>query len=180
MKIPLGSATLLVGAVIGYLTGVNSLGQAGQAVAGGHWTSWVINAKSNFALYSIGHFRQQGALPPSQATKFYTRLVDDDGASLRGACSYELSGMEPAARWWSISAGAPNSSTFDATFTARDAVLTGDGQLNLAISRRASPGNWLALKDRGALLLTLVLNEPYPAGKESKFELPALKRLGCE
>ena len=180
MKIPLGSAALLVGAVIGYLTGVNSLGQAGQIVAGGHWMSWAINAKSSFALYSIGHFRQQGALPPAQATKFYTRLVDDDGANLRGACSYQLSGAEPAARWWSISAGPPDSGGFDTTVTARDAVLTGDGQLNLAISRRASPGNWLALKDYGALRLTLVLNEPYPPSKDSKFELPALKRLGCE
>ena len=179
MKIPLGSALLLVGAVTGYLTGVNSVGRAGQ-ISAGQWTQWAVNAKGSFALYSIAHFRQQGTLPPSQATRYFTRLLDDEGKSLRGACTYVLSGVQPAARWWSVSAGPAGSGGVDAAFTAGDAVLTSDDQLSMTISRRAAPGNWLAIKDYGAMRVTLVLVEPYPPTKDTTTQLPTLERLGCE
>jgi hypothetical protein len=179
MKLSLGSAILLVGAVIGYLTGINALGRAGQASVDGKWVQGLVNAKDAYALYAIGHFRQEGSLPPSHAVLYFTRLVDDEGNGLRSGCVYKLSGPQPPARWWSISASAPGGGPH-ATFAARDAVLTADDQFSLAISRRAAPGNWLAIDDVGNLQIALVMNEPYPLAKSAKLVLPNVKRMGCE
>ncbi len=179
MKFPLGPASLLVGAVVGYLTGVNALGRAGQTSVDGKWMQGVVNAKDASALYAIGHFRQEGRLPPSHTALYFTRTVDDDGGALRSGCTYELNGPQPAARWWSITIEPPGGGV-KTTFTARDAVLSGDDQFTLALSRRASPGNWLAVPDIGTLQVALVLNEPYPLTKASTLVLPGIKRLGCE
>jgi hypothetical protein len=180
MKVSLGSAVLLCGAVVGYLTGVNSLSRAGQIPADGKWMQGAVNAKDPFALYAIGHFRQEGSLPPSHAALYFTRAVDDEGNGLRSTCTYQLSGHQPAARWWSISAGPAGHGVGQASFTARDAVLSSDDGLELAISRRAAPGNWLEIDDFGAMQITLVMDEPYPIGKAGKLSLPALKRMVCE
>ncbi|MDE2383055.1 MAG: DUF1214 domain-containing protein [Alphaproteobacteria bacterium] len=179
MKISLGSAFLLGGAVVGYLTGVNALSRSGQVAADGKWMQGRVDPKNPNALYALGHFRQDGLLPPANGALFYTRLVDDDGNSLRSSCSYQLSGPQPAARWWSVSAGDVAGGKA-ASFSARDAVLTSDDQLNLALTRRAAPGNWLALPDVGTLRVALVIDEPYPTPKGGAVPLPSIKKLGCE
>ena len=181
MKLSLGTAILAVGAVVGYVTGQQSLGRSGQvSLAGSKWTQELVNPKDNFALYAVGHFRSNGLLPPSRATQLYAREVDEDGASLRGSCVYQLSGHEPFARWWSVSTSDAGSMSAKKSFTSRDAVLTGDDQFSLAISRHAAPGNWLQPDEVGSMRVTLVLNEPYTAGKTPAPALPELKKVFCE
>ncbi len=181
MRSSIGSAVLLAGAVAGYVTGQQSLGRAGQvSVSGSKWTQEVLDPKSSRALYAAGHFRSAGLLPPTRSTRLYTRQVDEEGNSLRSSCSYQLSGHEPDARWWSVNVAPAGSSAAAASFTARDAVLTGDGEFSLAISKWASPGNWLQLEELGAMQVILIMNESYPISKTASAALPTLKRLVCE
>ncbi len=182
MRVSVGSAVLVAGVVAGYVTGLQSLGRAGQQpVAGGSkWTQELVNPKDTYALYAVGHFRSNGLLPPSRAAHYYERETDDDGGGLRGSCTYQLSGHEPAARWWSISVAPAGQSSPSASFTARDAVMTSDDELSVAISRRAAPGNWLQVPDSGNLRVMLVLNEPYAVGKTPAPPLPSLKKVSCE
>ena len=179
MKFPLGSVVLLIGVVSGYATGISALGRAGQVSIDGKWMQGVVNAKDPSALYAIGHFRQEGRLPPNHAALYFTRAVDDEGNALRSGCSYQLSGPQPSARWWSVSVEPPGGFAA-ASFTARDAVMSGDDQFSLALSKRALPGNWLAVPDIGSIQIALVMNEPYPLSKGAKLVLPTIKRLGCD
>ena len=181
MRTSIGSAVLLAGAVAGYITGQQSLDRAGQAaVPDSKWIQELLNPKDTYALYAAGHFRSRGLLPPSRATRLYAREVDDEGNSLRSSCSYQVSGHEPEARWWSINVAPVGGASIASSFTARDVVLTGDDEFSLAISKHASPGNWLQPTELGAMQVILILNEPYPPTKNVGVALPALKRLACE
>ncbi len=182
MKSYFGTAMLVAGAVAGYVTALQALGHAGTGPAPGNanWTQGIVNPKDAYAVYALGHFRNDGLLPPPHATLYFTRLADDEGNGLRGNCSYEVSGPAPQARWWFVSAGAPAAPATAVAFTAGNAVLAGDDTLKLSISRRPSPGNWLAAPDVGAMQVTLVMNELYIQSKNYKLVLPALKRLACE
>ena len=181
MKSSIGSAVLLAGAVAGYVTGQQSLGRAGEvAVADSKWVREILSPKDTYALYAAAHFRSMGQLPPSRATQLYKRQEDDEGNGLRSSCSYQLSGHEPEARWWSVNVAPAGGASAVASLTARDVVLTNDGEFSLAISKRAATGNWLQTSEIGNMRIILILNEPYPTGKAKGAELPTLKRLACE
>ncbi len=165
---------------MGYITGQQALGRAGQVlVPEGKWVQYISSPKDTYALYATGHFRSAGLLPPGRATKLYGREVDDEGNSLRSSCNYQLSGHEPGARWWSINVAPADELSVAASFTARDAILTSDGDFSLAISKHASPGNWLQPTDFGAMRVIMIMNEPYASAKTNS-ALPALKKLACE
>ena len=181
MKSSIGSGVLLVGAVAGYITGQQALGRAGQVpVSDSKWVQDILNPKDTYAIYAVGHFRGSGQLPPSRATVVYSREVDEDGTSLRSSCSYQLSGHEPEARWWSVNVAPAGGSSVAASITARDVILNSDREFTLAISKHASTGNWLQPGEFGAMRVILILNEPYMTGKTHGAALPALKRVGCE
>ncbi|MBG1232250.1 DUF1214 domain-containing protein [Aestuariivirga litoralis] len=182
MRISFGPAVLVAGAVAGYVAGVQALGKAGQYSVGegGHWKQETTNPKDVYLIYALGHFRSLGLLPPGHDTAYYTRDLDEDGNALRSTCSYILSGQEPAARWWSVNAMPEGTPQKAISLTAADAVLTGDKELKLAISRHMQPGNLLQVEDFGPMRVTLVLNAPYPPKKDEALKLPSLKKVTCE
>jgi hypothetical protein len=178
----LGTAIMVAGCVVGYVTALQALGHAGTGPAPGNenWTQGIVNAKDTYAVYALGHFREDGLLPPPRSTMYFSRVKDDEGNSLRGNCAYEVSGPAPQARWWSISAEAAGQAANGTAFTAGNAVLANDDSFKLALSRKPMAGNWLAPPDVGAMQVLLVLNEPYAPAKNTKLALPNVKRLGCE
>ena len=182
MRISFGPAVLVAGAVAGYVAGVQSLGRAGQHSVGdgGLWAQETTDPKDPWLVYALGHFRSLGLLPPGRETAYYVRDADDDGSALRSSCTYFLSGPEPQARWWSVNAMSGSNPQNRISLTAGDAMLTGEKELKVTISRRMQPGNILLVPDLGAMRVTLVLNAPYPPAKDSKFTLPSLKKGTCE
>ena len=181
MRASIGNAVLLVGAIAGYITGQQALGRSGQVpVPDSKWVQESLNPKDAYALYAVGHFRSAGQLPPSRATLLYTREVDEEGTSLRSSCSYQMSGHEPEARWWSVNVAPAGGSSVAASFTARDVIMNSDSEFSLAISKHASTGNWLQPNELGIMRVILILNEPYTLGKTLAAGLPTLKRVNCE
>jgi hypothetical protein len=182
MKSYFGSAVLVAGAVAGYVTALQALGHAGtsQAVENNKWMTSRVDEKDSHAIYALGHFRNEGFLPPPRTTLYFTRLQDDEGSSLRGDCAYEISGPALQARWWSVIAAPASSPAMAKAFTAGNAVLPADDSLRITLSRKAYPGNWLQPPAGNTLRVSLVLNEPYVAAKSFKLVLPQLKRLACE
>lgn len=182
MRISFGPAVLVAGAVAGYVAGVQSLGRAGQHAVGegGRWKQETTDPKDPWLVYALGHFRSMGQLPPGRETAFYTRDIDDDGSELRSSCTYALNGQEPQARWWSVSAMAASEPQKTISLTAGDAVLTGEKELKVTISKRMQPGNLLLVPDFGSMRVALVMNAPYPPGKDDKVTLPSLKKAACE
>ena len=182
MRISFGSVILLAGVAVGYVTGLQALGEASRTSVGSNskWTQERINPKDTYAIYAVGHFLSNGLLPPERGMSYYTRTADEDGNGLRSSCTYQLSGPEPRARWWSVRAAPSGNPGAAVTFSARDAILSGDDNFTLSISHRTQPGNWLAVPDFGAMQVFLVLNEPYPLAKDETLKLPLLKRIACE
>ncbi|HTQ15405.1 MAG TPA: DUF1214 domain-containing protein [Rhizomicrobium sp.] len=118
-------------------------------------------------------------------TVYYTAASDDAGARLDGACTYRISGRDPAARWWSITAyGAddyliPNPAhrySVSKNSVTRDA----GGTFAATVSPRAAPGDWIATV-RGRYTLTLRLYNPAPsvAADPSHAALPRIEKVGC-
>lgn len=181
MRISFGPAVLVAGAVAGYVAGVQALSHAGQyTVDTGPWKREITDPKDPWLVYALGHFRSLGLLPPGRETAYYVRDADDDGQVLRSGCTYLLSGQEPAARWWSVNALSQSAPGERISLTAGDAVLTGQKELKVTISKRMQPGNLLQVPDFGTMRVTLVMNAPYPPDKNSKFALPSLKKGACE
>ena len=182
MRFSIGAAFLVAGLAGGYLTAVQSLSRAGTSPApdGSRWLQEVVNPKDPYSIYAIGHFKSEGSLPPPRSALLFYRTVDDDGKVLRGDCYYRLASAALPARWWAVSAAPLDASTGAVTSTAADVILTGDAKLDLALSRRASPGNWLIVPDATNLRVTLVLHEVYDKDKKVALVLPTVTKVACE
>jgi hypothetical protein len=181
MRISIGSAFLVLGAVAGYISAQQSLSRYGlKPVADEpHWQQAVVNPKDPYMVYAIGHFIVDGFLPPPTSAQIYTRKTDDDGNSLRQECSYTLVGLAPQSRWWTVKVG--NAAQSMNMLSARDAILSGTDQLQIGISRRQTPSNWLPMPQTNPIELSLVMNEPYSLAKNAKpSPLPSLKKVECE
>ena len=183
MKQYLGSALVIAGAVAGYVTGMKALDRAGlQPVPGNaRWMRAEVLSKDSYAIYARGHFRSLGLLPPESNAHVYLRDIDDEGNGLRASCSYLLRGPEPAARWWAISVMERGNAGFVNALTARDVIVSGSGQIEIPLTQKASPGNWLSPPaGSDGLTAKLVMIGNYPDAKDTTPALPDIKRMACE
>lgn len=182
MRLSFGAAFLVAGIAAGYIAGLQALTRAGTEPVpdNSKWLQEMVNPKDPYAIYAVGHFKAQGALPPPHDSLLFSRETDEDGKPLRGDCSYLLSGTAPAARWWAVSV-APAGAMGDAVSTdAADVIITGDERLNITLARRRTSGNWLAMPDASNVKVTLALHEPYDNTKKGSASLPLLTKASCE
>lgn len=182
MRTSIGTAFLVVGVAAGYVTGLQALSRAGTAPAadGSKWEQQVVNYKDLYSIYSVGHFRSEGLLPPPRSSQLFSRLTDEEGKTLRGSCSYRITGAALPARWWALSASPVGQPALGVSATAGDTLLTGDGRLEITLSRRVASGNWLAIPDATNIEVTLALQEVYDKDKKIPLTLPALTKVSCE
>lgn len=182
MRLSFGAAFLVAGIAAGYITGLQALLRAGTVSVPGNskWQQELVNPKDPYAIYAVGHFRAQGALPPPHDSQLFSRDTDEDGKPLRGDCNYLLAGTAPAARWWAVSV-APVGAMADAVSTnAADVIITGDERLNITLSHRTASGNWLAMPDAANVNVKLALHEPYDKNKKDNASLPTVTKVSCE
>lgn len=118
-------------------------------------------------------------------TIYYSAARDSSGHRLDGSCVYEISGRDPDARWWSVTAyGAdefliPNPAgrySVSKTTVARRP----NGDFSVQVGGATGGVDWIPLAP-GRVLLTLRLYNP---GQEVVLDpahvaLPALKRVSC-
>ena len=74
--------------------------------------------------------------------------ADDKGRPLDGRCDVELTGVTPAARYWTLTLYGANgelvaNSVNRYGFTSQEILRRADGSFQITIAPRASPGNWL-------------------------------------
>jgi hypothetical protein len=119
-------------------------------------------------------------------TIYYTARSDDTGAALTGACTYRVSGRDPATRWWSITAyGAddfliPNPGkhySVSKNSVTRDA----GGTFAATVSAKQAPADWIAVTD-APFSLTLRLYNPDKsvAADPAHAKLPAITKVSCK
>jgi len=78
----------------------------------------------------------------------FSALTDDKGKILDGRCTVTVSGVTPAARFWTLTlynAGGElvANSVGRYGFTSEEISRNADGSFAITVAPRANPGNWL-------------------------------------
>lgn len=151
------------------------------------WKWWPNAGSATTDPYTRYYFQSQNRLPLSKfETLELEARFDEAGRELSADCIYEMRGVIPRARWWTVAAydrenpkqpGDGNSS-----LSAHDVLLNDDGQVVVQIAREPRPGNWISLRGNDAFSLLLRLYGPvYGLANRASIEegLPAIKRVVC-
>ena len=152
MRLLFGSCfTLLVAAALGLGATWFTLthGVAFGSLKIGAWTAWPKTGSQDIDPYARAAIARSGELPigMGDGVSFYAR-TDDAGHNLDGRCMFAISGMTPAARYWTLT-------LYDAQgrlvanaihrhgFTSEEIIRDNDGQFLISAAPLARPGNWL-------------------------------------
>lgn len=183
-----------IGAVAGALLGIASaLTVLGNSELMGqfehdHWIGNTQVGSRNADAYTRAIVARTGllALERSEAIYFH-RYVDDQGARLREGCTYELSGGDLPARWWSITIYAADdflpvngdeAASVDASQVAGSA---GNWTVRVAPDRADQP-HWISTRNAGEFNLALRLYNPHEriASAPERIPYPKVVRTKCD
>ncbi|WP_407147366.1 DUF1214 domain-containing protein [Bradyrhizobium sp. ORS 86] len=154
----------------------------------GAWTARPKNGTSDVDPYSRATIARSGELPVGTGDGIaFTATTDDKNKPLDGRCDVVVSGVTPAARFWTLT-------LFDRKghlvanalqrygFTSQEIIRASDGTFEIHIASRARAGNWLPTGgiERYALMLRLY---DTPVGVATRTQrdapLPAIATTGC-
>jgi len=143
--------TLMVAAAIGlgatWLT--LTRGTAFGSLTIGAWTAWPKSGSVDIDPYARATIARTGELPigAGDGVAFYAH-TDDTGNAFDGRCTYVVSGMTPAARYWTLTLydaqGRLVANTIDRHgFTSAEILREAEGRFVINVGPRARSGNWL-------------------------------------
>ena len=191
MRLLLGTLfALVVAAAVGLGATYFALtrGAAFGALTIGSWTAWPKTGTTEADPYARASIARTGRLPIALGDGLtFLAKTDDKGRSLDGRCDVVLSGVTPAARFWTLTLYNPDgelvaNSINRYDFTSQEIVRRADGSFEIVISPRASPGNWLPTGgvERYILALRFYDTAVGVATKEGReIPMPAIKTGSC-
>lgn len=181
---------LAVAAVVGLGATYLALtrGAAFGALTIGSWTAWPKTGTAEAEPYARATIARTGQLPVALGDGVsFTAQADDNGKLLDGRCDVELSGITPAARFWTLTlynseGELAANSVGRYGFSSQEIVRQADGSFEISVGPRASPGNWLPTGgiERYALVLRLydtAVGVSTRAGRE--VPMPAIVTRSC-
>lgn len=191
MRLLLGSLfALAVAAIVGLGATYFALtrGAAFGTLSIGSWSAWPKTGTVDAEPYARATIARTGQLPIALGDGVsFTSLTDDSGKLLDGRCNVVLSGVTPAARFWTLtlynSTGELVANSVNRYgFTSQEIVRRADGSFEIAVSPRANPGNWLPTGgvERYALVLRFydtAVGVSTKAGRE--IPMPAVNTRSC-
>jgi len=186
----LGSVLLPIGAaLIGTAAGLLSAhwavarGPSLDSLVMGAWVTEPTAATVEADPYALARRVRLGRTAPLGAESLaFTAAEDTGGAALTGTCDYALQGVAPPGRVWTLAASAAGTppSAPPGSLTSAEVVRFGQSEVQIELSPRARPGNWLRVPD-GPFRLTLRLYDTAVAttlgGSRSVF--PQIVRGRC-
>lgn len=152
MRLLLGSLfALAIAALVGLGATYLALtrGAAFGALSIGAWTAWPKTGTQDADPYARAAIARTGQLPVALGDGVsFTAKADDNGKNLDGRCDVVVSGVTPAARFWTltlynIEGQLVANSVNRYGFTSQEIVRHADGSFEIAIGPRANSGNWL-------------------------------------
>ena len=178
------------------------------AFGGGAWTaSRTLKATSGFGAITLGPWSAYPELQTAKADPFakahragdgrillgraeglvFTANSDATGAALSGRCSYEISGLTPPTRFWTLritdDSGNPVEAgpRFPASLNSWTTLRRADGTFSIRVGAAPTPGNWIRLATPGKVSFVLSLVDTPTAGSASMVELdmPDIALIGC-
>jgi hypothetical protein len=152
VRLFLGSSlTLILAAAIGLGATWLTLSRrvAFGAMTIGTWTAWPKSGSIEIDPYARANIARTGELPvgAGDGVAFYAR-TDDTGDVLDGRCTFVISGMTPAARYWTLTLydrqGRLVANAIDRHgFTSAEILRDATGRFVINVGPRARSGNWL-------------------------------------
>lgn len=119
------------------------------AVTIGPWTAWPRTGTADIDPYARASIARSGELPidSGDGVAFLAR-TDDKGRPLDGRCDVTVSGLTPAARFWTLTLYDREGNLVGNTlqrygFTSQEIVRNVDGSFEFKIASRSRAGNWL-------------------------------------
>jgi hypothetical protein len=191
MRLLFGSFfTLILAAAIGlgatWMT--TTRGVAFGSLRVGACTAWPKNGSVDIDPYARATIARTGELPigTGDGVAFYAR-TDGSGNTLDGRCTFTISGLTPAARYWTLTLytldGGLVPNTLDRHgFTSEEIVRQTDGQFVINVAPRARPGNWLPTGGiERYVLVWRLYDTPIGVATRTTKEgpMPAVTRKGC-
>ena len=156
-------------------------------IGDGSWRTSLFAGSSEGGPYLRAYVAVHGLLALNRTeTVYYNAGNDSDGHALDGHCSYIVGGLDPPARWWSITAyGAddfliPN--TADRYSASMNSVTRRkDGTFAVTLSQQQPEGDWIPVA-AGHFDLTIRLYNPQAevAADPARVVLPTIKKMACE
>ena len=191
MRLLLGSLfALAVAAIVGLGMTYFALthGAAFSGLSIGSWTALPKTGTLDADPYARATFARSGQLPIALGDGVsFTAHIDDSGKLLDGRCDVELSGITPAARFWTLTLYNPDGELVANTvsrygFTSQEIARRADGSFDIAVAPRANAGNWLPTGgvERYALVLRLYDTAVGVSTKASReVPMPAISTRSC-
>jgi hypothetical protein len=191
MRLLFGSCfTFLIAAVIGlgatWLTLTRGVAFGSLTIGG--WTAWPKSGSVDIDPYARAIIARSGELPTGtgDGVTFYAR-TDDSGNKFDGRCTFSISGLTPAARYWTVTlydpAGRLVANTIERHgFTSEEIVRDAEGRFAIMVAPLARPGNWLPTGGIEQFVLVWRLYDT-PIGVATRTTkegpMPAIVRKGC-
>jgi hypothetical protein len=154
----------------------------------GSWTAFPKTGTVDADPYARALLARTGRLPMAlgDGVAFIAR-TDNRGRPLDGRCNVVLSGVTPAARFWTLTLYAINgelapNSVHRHGFTSQEIVRRADGSFSVVVAPRAQPGNWLPTGgiERYILALRFYDTSVGVATKEGReVPMPAIATRSC-
>lgn len=191
MRLLLGSLfALAVAAIVGLGATYLALtrGAAFGALSIGSWTAWPKTGTADAEPYARATIARTGQLPIALGDGVsFTAQADDNGKVLDGRCDVALSGITPAARFWTLTlynseGDLVANSVNRYGFSSQEIVRRADGSFEIVVGPRANAGNWLPTGgiERYALVLRFydtAVGVSTKAGRE--VPMPAISTRNC-
>jgi len=191
VRLLLGSLfALAVAAVVGLGATYLALtrGAAFGALSIGSWTAWPKTGTVDAEPYARATIARTGQLPIALGDGVsFTAQADDSSKLLDGRCDVVLSGITPAARFWTLTLYNTDgelvaNSVNRYGFSSQEIVRRADGSFEIVVGPRANSGNWLPTGgvERYALVLRFydtAVGVSTKAGRE--VPMPSISTRSC-
>lgn len=154
----------------------------------GAWTARPKSGTSDINPYARASIARSGELPLGAGDGIaFIATTDDDKRRLDGRCDFTVSGVTPAARFWTLTLYDMKGQLIANGlqrygFTSEEIVRNADGSFVIHIAPRARAGNWLPTAGVNEYQLMLRLYDT-PVGVATRTQrdapMPSLKFAGC-
>jgi hypothetical protein len=154
----------------------------------GAWTARPRTGTSDIDPYARATIARSGELPIGTGDGIaFTATTDDKKKMLDGRCDVVVSGVTPAARFWTLTLydtkGRLVANALQRYgFTSQEIVRASDGAFNVRIASRARAGNWLPTGALERYVLMLRLYDT-PVGVATRTQrdapMPSITTVGC-
>lgn len=154
----------------------------------GAWTARPRTGTSDIDPYARASIARSGELPIGTGDGVtFTATTDDKKKPLDGRCDIVVSGVTPAARFWTLSLYDTKGRLVPNTlqrygFTSQEVVRNADGAFEIRIAARSRAGNWLPTSALERYVLMLRLYDT-PVGVATRTQkdapMPTIATVGC-